>query len=186
MNKEMFINELNQHLDKIPLDDRKEIIYDYEEHFEIGLSEGKTEEEISNSLGNPKSIAKELLLDYRVQQAEKDSNVVTMSRAVLAFIGLSFLNLIILFPPFMSIVGVLIGIWVTALVLTLSPIAALISGFFLSFDATFLSIILKSLVACGTGLIIIFCATYITKFFIEIVIKYLKYNLRLIKGGNTK
>jgi uncharacterized membrane protein len=186
MNKEMFINELNQHLEKIPLEDRKEIIYDYEEHFDIGISEGKSEEEISNSLGNPKTIAKELLLDYRVQQAEKDSNIVTVSRAVLAFIGLGFLNLMILFPPFMAIVGGLFGIWIAAIAMTVSPLLTLIPGFLYAFDAIYLSLLLKSLVACGAGLILIFIATYVTKYFIILVIKYLKYNLRVIKGESNK
>ncbi len=51
----MFKNELI----KNNVSEIDDILNDYEEHFKFKLEEGKTEEEISNNLGNPKNIARE-------------------------------------------------------------------------------------------------------------------------------
>ena len=61
MNKETFLKQLDASLTKLPQDERRDIIQDYEEYFAIGLEEGKTEEQIAGSLGSPSQIAKEMI-----------------------------------------------------------------------------------------------------------------------------
>ncbi|MBU9710223.1 DUF1700 domain-containing protein [Bacillus tamaricis] len=61
MNKIQFLTELSSSLKSLPLDERAEILEDFEEHFAVGAQEGKTEEEIAASLGHPQQISKELL-----------------------------------------------------------------------------------------------------------------------------
>lgn len=41
MNKQNFLQELESLLQDIPKQEREEILYDYEEHFQIGLENGK-------------------------------------------------------------------------------------------------------------------------------------------------
>lgn len=60
MNKQKFLEQLEERLIGIPKEDKKEILQDYEEHFKIGKKKKRNEEEISKSLGNPKEIAKEI------------------------------------------------------------------------------------------------------------------------------
>ena len=50
MSKEQFLNELSSHLRKLPDEERKDILFDYEEHFQFGIEEGKTESEIKGAL----------------------------------------------------------------------------------------------------------------------------------------
>lgn len=50
MNKAEFIGNLRHELKGIPENEIDDILYDYEEHFQIGLSKGKTEEEIAMEL----------------------------------------------------------------------------------------------------------------------------------------
>jgi uncharacterized membrane protein len=67
MNKKQFMQELKDNLIGLSEDDRKEIIEDYEEHFELGKKNKRKESKIAKSLGNPKEIAKEAmeeLTDY--------------------------------------------------------------------------------------------------------------------------
>lgn len=71
MHKEQFLRELSGHLRKLPEEERKDILYDYEEHFQFGLEEGKTEGEIVKGLGSPKAIAKEMLALYRFDEMKK-------------------------------------------------------------------------------------------------------------------
>ena len=62
MNRETFLSTLSQELDALPIEERDDILYDYNEHFESAMAEGIPEREIVGKLGSPKFIAKEILL----------------------------------------------------------------------------------------------------------------------------
>lgn len=57
MNREKYLKQLKFALEGLPEDEVQDILYDYEEHFAIGLSKGKSEEEISMELGDPGEVA---------------------------------------------------------------------------------------------------------------------------------
>jgi len=57
MNKTEFIDVLEKSLIRLPKADRDDILSDYEAHFAIGVENGKTEEEVSASLGDPHELA---------------------------------------------------------------------------------------------------------------------------------
>ena len=59
MNKREFLDLTRYYLKARDIGDEdiKEIVKDFEEHFNIGIEEGRTQEEICESLGNPKEIA---------------------------------------------------------------------------------------------------------------------------------
>ncbi|GFP76576.1 DUF1700 domain-containing protein [Clostridium fungisolvens] len=65
MRKDEFMSEMERGLDKVSEAERKEILYDYEEHFRIAMGNGKTEEVICMELGNPKEIASSYIPDYK-------------------------------------------------------------------------------------------------------------------------
>ena len=65
MNKNEYLNALRISLQSLPPEELEDILSDYEEHFNIGLSKGKSEEEISKELGNPKEISKNYKSTYR-------------------------------------------------------------------------------------------------------------------------
>ena len=53
MNKKQFLKELREELKQLPKEDLDSIMEDFEEHFRIGLSKGRNEEELTESLGTP-------------------------------------------------------------------------------------------------------------------------------------
>jgi len=57
MNKNDFIDILEKNLLRLPKADRDDILSDYEAHFALGAEAGKTEEEVSLSLGDPNELA---------------------------------------------------------------------------------------------------------------------------------
>ena len=57
MNKSEFINRLEKALGNMKWEEKKEVIYDYEEYFANAVSEGKAEEQAAEELGNPEEIA---------------------------------------------------------------------------------------------------------------------------------
>ncbi len=56
MNKKQYLDLLRYYFRKANKADLEEIIYDYEEHFRMGVEQGLSEEEIARSLGSPSDI----------------------------------------------------------------------------------------------------------------------------------
>lgn len=56
MNKDDFLRRMEQVLSPLPLHERIEILGDYVEHFRAGEEQGKTAEEIAQSLGSPEEL----------------------------------------------------------------------------------------------------------------------------------
>ena len=63
MTREEYIAELKKQLGVLSESEVSDICGDFEEHFSIGLSQGKTEHEISAELGDPKTVADTYLSD---------------------------------------------------------------------------------------------------------------------------
>jgi uncharacterized membrane protein len=57
VNKQSYLNELNNHLKSNNVEDIEEILAEYDEHFTRRIADGYTEEEIAAKLGGPKEIA---------------------------------------------------------------------------------------------------------------------------------
>lgn len=69
MNKKEFLSILANGLKDFPEKELADILFDYQEHFTIGKSNEKTEEEIIDELGNPY----EIVYQYRCAYLEKTS-----------------------------------------------------------------------------------------------------------------
>lgn len=100
MNKKDFMNKLSAYLGGISVEDREDVISDFEEHFNEGLAEGRTEEDIADSLGDPKALANQLRASILVSEAEKTTSAVNITRAVFASLGIGFFNLVFILGPF--------------------------------------------------------------------------------------
>lgn len=68
MTKQEYLDLLRYYLEDLPSLVVNDIIYDYEEHFNIGLGDGKSEEEISAELGSPELIAQDYLATERLKR----------------------------------------------------------------------------------------------------------------------
>lgn len=186
MTKQQFMQELERLLERVPATERREMLYDYEEHIRSAMENGSTEEEAVASLGNPRTIAKELLATSYVQHAETSTSVGSVLRAVLAVIGLGFFNIVVVLGPFLAIAGVLIALYAVSASFIIAPIAAAIGltfgtaylGVFSPLVAVFMLILME-----GIGLLIAVATIAVTKVFGDLTVRYLKLNLRVIKGG---
>ncbi|WP_342577584.1 DUF4097 family beta strand repeat-containing protein [Psychrobacillus sp. FSL K6-2843] len=70
MTEQQFIKELELALHQMTTDERSEIISDIREYFSNAREDGKTDSEISASLGSPKIIAQELLENYVPEKSQ--------------------------------------------------------------------------------------------------------------------
>ncbi len=71
MNKTEYLAKLTNELGHMPYGDVKDIIQSMEEHFDEGVSEGRSEEEIAESLGDPKELAAEFKDGAKFKQIMK-------------------------------------------------------------------------------------------------------------------
>ncbi|MDF2698566.1 MAG: hypothetical protein K0Q49_122 [Haloplasmataceae bacterium] len=188
MNRNEFLNSLKSQLIKIPESERADILYDYNEHFTIGIKEGRKESEIAASLGNPSVIAKEINANHMINKAEQSYNLTNTFSALLAIFGLGFLNLVFVLGPFMGIVGTLFALLVSGIAIAISGIALIIAPFLANIIPNlenYLSIHPAVLITSGIGLIAfgilwIIGFSYLIKLFYQLTIKYLKLNLNII------
>ncbi|MEC5424830.1 DUF1700 domain-containing protein [Virgibacillus sp. C22-A2] len=182
MNKDQFFKKLNLSLKSLSSEERKDILQDFQEHFEIGRVEGKTEEEISDSLGSPNHIAKELMAAHYLEKVEDTSTAGNILRAMWAVIGLGFFNLVIVLGPFIALVSVIFAGWVSGVAFIISPLLVLIDlvlypGTFQFFDLFF------SIALTGLGLLIAIGMLFATRAVSNGFIRYLNFNAKLVKGG---
>ncbi|WP_052350587.1 HAAS signaling domain-containing protein [Paenibacillus gorillae] len=180
--RESYMKELESLLQKVPEPLRKEWLYDYYIHFQQAYENGQTEQEAAAELGDPRLIANELLLSYRVAQAESKNSVGNLSRAVFATAGMGLFNLIFVLGPYIGVAGVLFSLWGTTAALALAGLAIVIdsqwNGTFSIGQAVSLGLICLSLsMLMGVGVL------KLTRMFTAATLKYLQFNTRVIRGA---
>lgn len=195
MNKDEYIEKLSKLLKKLPKEEREDILWDYEEHFMIGLEKGRSEEEISKALGNPKTLAKQIKTEYMVKIAEDKQSASSMFEAILSAAGLGIFNLVFVAVPALILIALLITFFVLAGVMVFGGIyitlAAIIQpliplhNFNIMMGDGLLNIFGGILVGIGLtilGLALLAGMYYLTRWLYGLAIKYLKLNLEIIKG----
>lgn len=197
MDKEEFMKILRKHLKNVGDEDLNEILQDYEEHITIGIEMGRDEGELIESLGNPNEIAKQINADYHIKKAETNTSASNIARAVYATVGLGVFNLIFVLVPFIAILPILLALFIIPVTLIISSIslfgaslAAIVmpANFAIatSTSAT-IGILFSSIGFLSFGMLFLIGDYYLAKFIYELVIKYLKFNLKIIEGkGDLK
>ena len=71
MNKASFMNSLSERLKEYGVTDTREILLDFEQHFEDGIAAGETEDEVCSKLGDPNEIAKQYIPDMELSDIDK-------------------------------------------------------------------------------------------------------------------
>lgn len=114
MNKKDYLDLLRYYLRDLPQLVVDDIVYDYEEHFNMGMEKGRTEYQISEELGSPDDIAKEYLgrdphktkKKMYMEEEYSETRDKTSSNSVK---NLVILILLIIFAP--AIFGLILGLF---------------------------------------------------------------------------
>ncbi|MBE3114576.1 MAG: DUF1700 domain-containing protein [Actinobacteria bacterium] len=189
MNKKDFMYKLSLYLGGIPEEDRQDVISDFEEHFKEGLSEGRTEEEIAGSLGDPKSLANQFKASILVSEAEKTTSAVNIIRAVFATLGLGFLNLVFILGPFIAIAVIPVALFAIAIAITAAGITTFFAAIFGPLFLQYFTVLINPAVAIfGSigvtcfGILFFVGGIYLAKLLYRLFVRYIKFNLRIITG----
>ncbi len=189
MTQNEFLTTMGKILGKLDPEERKDILADYTEHFYSGLEEGKTEEEITRSLGNPVMLAKAQIAESMINRAESDRTPGNIVQAVLATVSLSLFNIIFIIGPFFGLLGGLIGLWAGAVSLSISGIATLGGLIFSSFVREQVAIsgisiwfyIFAGIGASALGALATIGMWFLSKGFAGATLKYIKLNISIVK-----
>ena len=190
MQKDEYLQQLEISLTSLSQTDKAEILSDYKEHYEIGLLNGRTEEEISQALGDPRTIGREYAALTLVKRAEEAPSAGGIGRALLATIGLGLFNLIIVLIPFLIILCLLAVFLVIAFSLTCA--GPILTGYgFLEMTNIFpgtLPVSSPAAVFIGIGitclgLIGILSEFWLVRLLYRLGIRYLKWNIAVIHGS---
>lgn len=192
-NEQEFIRILKERLEgTLQKDELDDIISDYAEHFSIGRTNGRTEEELWRSLGSPDDIAREIKAIHLVKKAESVRSARNIVHAVVASLGLGLFNLVFVLVPFIILVVLLCVIFLVGAAIAFGGLAGLVysllqilgfsafSIWFSPFAGMFFSIGMTT-----TGLLIVIGNYYLARFFYHVCIRYLKWNISVITGTET-
>lgn len=128
MTRAEFMGRLRRGLVGMPTAAAADIASDYESHFEDGAAAGRSEAEVAAALGDPDRLARELRAEAGAQRWHQEKNPSAAAGAVFAVLGLGAIDLLILLPIFMSVVGVLFGFFMAAVGVFIGGGAVMIAG----------------------------------------------------------
>jgi uncharacterized membrane protein len=190
MSREQFLAELRRSLGGIPEAEKKEILYDYEEHFRMGAADGQSEEEIGRKLGNPRVIGRSYRIDSLLEEPPEGGEVAAGSilRAAFASLSLTFFNAIFVLGPFFGLVGALVGLWAGAAAVGLSGVAGLLSLVVWPFFPGYVRLQGVEIAAVGfaavgliaLGVLAVIGMGQLTRLFLRGLAAYVKLNLRIV------
>ena len=204
-----FLHGLYLELDGLPETTRREMLYDYEEHFRVGLAEGRSEEDIASSLGNPQMIARELkgnvsfsrnpfsiprdpnFPNFRTTDALRGGN--GFMRGCLVSSALFMFNLIFILGPALGILGALFGFWCAAAGMVLAGFVGAIATIvhfavptiaFMTLGSLSITTALAGCIALLTfGILSAIALWYVTVWVFKMLGRYLAWNGRMIFGS---
>ncbi|GIP18533.1 hypothetical protein J40TS1_41750 [Paenibacillus montaniterrae] len=180
MNKAQFLSILRKMLSSLPLKERNELLEDYEHHYAFGQNAGKTEEEISEELGNPHEIAAEVLAEYNRNQPLISSN--SRSRSIMACIGLFMLNFVLCVVPLgLAIWAVWVCLVAGSALLILSPLVALFDFVYNSYFSS--SKLFATIAMTGLGIMLAMGVFSLGARLKKVTVSYINWNMSIIRGG---
>jgi uncharacterized membrane protein len=181
MTRAEFMGRLRRGLVGMPTAAAADIASDYEAHFEDGAAAGRTEAEVATALGDPDRLARELRAEAGAQRWHQEKNPSAAAGAVFAVLGLGAIDLLILLPIFMSVVGVLFGFFMAAIAVFISGGVVMIVGPFAGFPGGVATAILGGIGAMAGATALGALTAIVTILLVNATVWYARLHYRLLK-----
>lgn len=190
MNKSEYLAELKKYLAPLSKEEIEDILRDQDEYITAAIQHGRSEAEVLASLGDPKIFATNLLVESKLETAQNSTSLKSQLsktfNAVIAVLALTPLNVIFVLIPLTLIIAITFLGWLIAFALLVGSAGNLAFALFhLMFSGlgiwTLVSYLFYALGFVGVGILAIYIAYLITKYFIRLVLAYLRWNLNFIK-----
>jgi len=187
MTRNEFMTRLRQGLVGLNPDYIRDVMNDYESHFDDGRQSGRSEEEISAALGDPGRLARELRAEAGFQRWENARTPGNLVGAVLGLMGLATIDIMFLFPFLCAMFGIFVGFSVAVLVMVVVGFALIIGALIPGLawfgltggpEVLAMGLVGVGLVALGVGLGALF--SMIVNFIVRGLVNYARPHFRLI------
>lgn len=187
MNKKAFLQQLRKGLKGIPKDDLEDILYDYREHIDSALEKGKSEEEVTEKLGSPRKIAKQHRAEFYFRQADINKTTGSAFKAILAGVGLSFFNIIFVFPLLAALYVSLLAVFISFVAVAVSGLVVSVAGFFFVPFMPALAFVLIGIGVACLGTLLAIGMAWLIKIVSLGIVSYGKANIGIVKrnGGTS-
>lgn len=192
-NEQEYIRILRSRLEgTLQKDELDDILSDYIEHFSIGKANGRTDEELWQSLGSPDDVAREIRVMHLVKKAENVRSCRNIFHAVIATLGLGLFNLVFVLVPFIILVMVLLVIFILGVMIAFFGLTGIVYSLLQIIGVSAFSVWYSPLagvfISTGmttTGLLVIIGNYFLSRFFYHVCIQYLKWNISVITGTES-
>lgn len=145
MTRADFLSRLKRGLVGLPTSAASDILNDYEAHFDDGVQAGRTEAEVAAALGDPERLARELKAEAGVKRWRQEQTPSAAAGAVFAVLGLGAIDILILLPLLMSVIGVLFGFFIAVIACFIAGGVVMVAGPFAGFPGGGLAAVLAGL-----------------------------------------
>jgi uncharacterized membrane protein len=190
MNRKQYFDILEKNLKSLDKEETDDILQDFTEYFEIGIERGRTEQELMASLGSPKTLARQIMFESYVKQAEKSASAAHIGKAVFTSIGLSFFNLIFILPLFLIIFSILSALFIVAVAISAAGVTGAIGSLFLPVISQYVTfntfihpaVMVFAFLGIGAfGVIFFIGDIFFSRFLFRLTARYLRFNLEIIR-----
>src|SRR5690606_19627743 len=115
MTRAEFISRLRRGLNGLPASTINEIVADHEAHFDEAVAAGRAEAEVAAALGDPARLAREVRVEAGLKRWDEERNPAAAAAAIFAVLGLGAIDILILLPLLMGVLGALFGVFVAVI-----------------------------------------------------------------------
>lgn len=191
MKTEAFLQALREHLKSLPANEVEDILRDQREYLQDAVRAGRSEDEATASLGDPKIFAANLLAESRIKSAEQAPSLSGQMKntlgAAIAILALAPLNFLFFAGPFLIACCLLIAGWAASfgffvaawalMILFLMKLAFLSVGLWTHLSAFFFTV-----GWIGASLLAFLVMAQASRWFLKGTLSYLKWNVHFIQG----
>jgi uncharacterized membrane protein len=181
MTRAEFMARLKKGLTGLPLSTATEITTDYDTHFEDGLAAGRTEAEVAAGLGDPDRLARELKAEAGILRWKQEQNPSAAAAAVFAVLGLGAIDILILLPILMGVIGALFGGYVAVIAGFFAGGVMMVAGPFAAFPGGPFAAILGGLGVMALSTAAAALLTILTIWLINGLVWFARLHYRLLK-----
>ncbi|RLE17068.1 MAG: hypothetical protein DRJ14_07435 [Acidobacteria bacterium] len=193
MNREQFLESLKTALKGLPEMEVRDILEDYQMHFQEGTVEGRAEADIARTLGDPIDIGRMFRADFMVAKAGKSATFRNVAGAAMAVVGLGLFNLLFVAGPVSAVFLALLTVWMLLVVLALVSVTVIVASVFYALFPSFfvvggvspfllaLGVFFLGIGALSLSAILAICMGFLTRFCFRLLADYLKFNLEVIQ-----
>lgn len=181
MTRADFMARLRRGLAGLPVATIDDIAADYDTHFADAQAAGRSEKEVADALGSPDRLARELRAEAGLKKWEEQKNPSAAAAAVFAVLGLGAIDIIILLPILMGVIGTLFGLFIAVIGVIIAGGAVMAAGPFLEPPGGPLTAVLAGLGMMAGSTSIGAVLTIVTIGLVNALVWYGRLHYRLLK-----